>query len=110
MELTMQERAARLRDNPHNIGAGRMDNFNITAARFEQEGRNARLGAANPYNAGTMAANRFEAGQHWRQGERLFANGYPEPKAIGPMGAAMREGYQANRAYYLDAIERGARP
>lgn len=62
MKLTMQERAARLAANPHNIGASRMDNFNLWAARFEQEGRNARLGAANPYNPGTMAATRFSAG------------------------------------------------
>jgi hypothetical protein len=62
MELTMQERAARLAANPHNVGASRMDNFNLWAARFEQEGRNARLGAVNPYNPGTMAATRFSAG------------------------------------------------
>lgn len=59
--------ATRLAANPHNIGgingAPRMCNFDYWAAIYEREGRNAKQGAPCPYNAGTMAATRWQAGQ-----------------------------------------------
>lgn len=63
----MQNRADRLARNPHNMpgiaGAPPMTNFAYHAARFEREGREALEDAPCPYNAGTMAATRWQAGR-----------------------------------------------
>jgi len=66
--LTSAEMARRLALNPHNIGgipnAPRMCAHDVTAARLEAEGRAAYPHGRNPYNAGTMANERWAAGWH----------------------------------------------
>ena len=102
-------RMSRLAANPHNIGgiagAPPLTNHAYWAARFEREGHKARLGAECPYNPGTMAATRWQAGADYRHGERLYSQGFPCPDS----GAA-REGWNDTRGYYLSSLERGARP
>lgn len=102
--MNMVERAAALAANPHNIdrwnGAPRMCNHEVTAARFEREGREARLGAPNPYNPGTMAATRWEAGQHFKHGQLLFGQGFPCPATPEWQGDAKREGWHFAQADY----------
>lgn len=62
----MQNRADRLACNPHNMpgipGSPPMTNHAYWAARFEHEGREAKRDTPNPYNAGTMAATRWQSG------------------------------------------------
>ena len=106
--MNMQERAAAIAANPHNLGANRLCNFDYWAAQFEREGRNARPGADCPYNPGTMAAMRWQAGQHFRYGERQFSRGYPAPIGDDWRLDAQRQGWQSCRAYYLESIERGS--
>lgn len=61
---------ARIDANPHNLpnimGAPQMCPHDYWAARFEREGRLAGAGAVNPYNPGTMAATRWQAGHDCR--------------------------------------------
>lgn len=102
--MNIQERAAAIASNPHNIGAGRLSNFDYWAAQFEREGRQARLGADCPYAPGTMAATRWQAGQAFQWGARQFGQGFPCP---GDESAA--QGWRAERSYYLEAIDRGGR-
>lgn len=105
MASTMAERATRLARNPHNFHCasygGGMSAHDYAAAQFEREGRNARLGADCPYNPGTMAADRWQAGQQFRHGERLFSQGFPCPELD-----AAAQGWQSERAYYLEWIDR----
>lgn len=61
----------RLSANPHNLpgiaGAPPLSPHNYWIARFEREGAQAEKGAPNPYNAGTMAATRWQSGKAWRE-------------------------------------------
>jgi hypothetical protein len=69
-EMDSAEMARRLALNPHNVGgipgAPRMSTHDVTAARFEAEGRAAYPHGRNPYNAGTMAHERWARGWHQR--------------------------------------------
>lgn len=56
--------------NRHNIG-GALSAHDFTAAQMEREGRRAFLNAgANPYDPGTMAHDRWQAG--YRTAARIF--------------------------------------
>lgn len=70
----IEDRAARLARNPHNIHSprfgGGMCNFDYWAARFEREGMQADSAARNPYNRGVMAWEAWERGRAYaRLGE-----------------------------------------
>jgi hypothetical protein len=61
-----QDRARRIALNPYNLpgieGAPQMANFELWAARFEREGRDAPRGLPCPYAKGSMAAHRWACG------------------------------------------------
>lgn len=71
--LTSTELRERLERNPHNLsGKDHMCNLDLWAARFEAEGRRAYLKSlgGNPYNAGTMAHDRWAKGFMDARGEQ----------------------------------------
>lgn len=98
-------RADRLAGNPHNIGgiAGypAMTLHAFTRARFEREGRESRITANNPYKPGTMAADCWNDGRAYREGQASYGRGIPCPS-----NPAMAAGWNDARGYYLEWIER----
>lgn len=106
MELTMIERAARLARNPHNFHdsryGGGMSAHEAAKAQFEREGRNARLGADDPYKPGTMASDAWQAGQRFKHGMHQFGQGWPCPNdpATGEGWSHAQADYQRQLADY----------
>lgn len=69
IDAAFKNRADRLKRNPHNIsgidGCPAMTVHEYWKARFEMEGATAPSGAANPYNAGTMASDCWQRGRDY---------------------------------------------